>query len=1118
MADLRITELAALAGGDLSSGDLLAVADISASETKKITVVDLLGNGVTLIADATIPGAKVVFGAGTLDGSAIADGGISATQLADDAVTAAKLGDESTVDLVTTLPGSGAFIGQIALNTDDNKGYIWNGSSWVSFKAAGSVNTVVGDTAGIVNLSVTTSGDTVTITTSLDASTNAAEFLAGPTAAAGAVSYRQIASGDMPTAAAGGKGAVLVNGAGLAMSGDQIVINNTVAASGAVYGVVQYSDKGLVTDGRFISAADLPEATSVNKGAVLPGSGLSVAAGGALNHTNSVTAGTATKITFDDQGHVTASQSLLDTDIPSLPASKLTTGTISASVIGTNTISGDKLANASTTKFGGAASTAGVVEFPAADFTGQYFFDSINGDLYLWDGNAWQPITITAGEIIFAGTYNATTNLVASVTAAGTAAGLTAGSALPAAAAANTRYYLVVSIAGTGTAPAPTVALAPPDMLLSNGASWQEIDVSGTIAAQTATNISFTPTGGIAASNVQAALVELDTEKLAVAGGTVTGELLIGTTGSLVFEGSTADGFETTVAVVDPTADRTITLPNVTGTVVTTGDTGTVTSTMLLDGTVLNADINASAAIAGTKVSPDFGAQTVKTTGLFSAADGTAAAPSVTFTNDIDTGLYSAAANTLGIATNGIGHVFINATGQVGINTASPDALLTVNGISSFGEGAVGAPSITRAGDLNTGFWFPAADTLASSTAGVERLRFSADGAFGLSGANYGTSGQVLTSAGSAAAPTWTTISAGAGDVVLASNNAFTGANTFTNATGQTFRRAATQDGVLLRGRAGGTTSLSVEIVPTTLTVSRTLTAPNVDGTIITTGDTGTVTSTMLAGSIADSKLSTISTAGKVANTATTATSSDTASTIVLRDGSNGFSAGAITAANINVDATTVPAVGIYRPGTNILGFATASTERFRINAAGNLLFGQTTTTSPGFSNTTTGVGLEGSTGAIFLSRADGVGNISLNSNLASGTATHAELKRSGSTVGSITTTTTTTAYNTSSDYRLKENVVPVVGGITRLQQLKPSRFNFIAEPSKVVDGFLAHEAQAVVPECVTGAKDAVDSDGKPIYQGIDQAKLVPLLTAALQEAVAEINALKTRVAALELN
>jgi hypothetical protein len=122
----------------------------------------------------------------------------------------------------------------------------------------------------------------------------------------------------------------------------------------------------------------------------------------------------------------------------------------------------------------------------------------------------------------------------------------------------------------------------------------------------------------------------------------------------------------------------------------------------------------------------------------------------------------------------------------------------------------------------------------------------------------------------------------------------------------------------------------------------------------------------------------------------------------------------------------------------------------------------------------------------------------------------------SGAIVGSISTSGSATSFTTSSDYRLKENVVAVTDGITRLQQLKPSRFNFIVDPDKTVDGFLAHEAQAVVPECITGTKDEVDDDGNPVYQGIDQSKLVPLLTAALQEAIGEIESLKARVAALE--
>lgn len=109
--------------------------------------------------------------------------------------------------------------------------------------------------------------------------------------------------------------------------------------------------------------------------------------------------------------------------------------------------------------------------------------------------------------------------------------------------------------------------------------------------------------------------------------------------------------------------------------------------------------------------------------------------------------------------------------------------------------------------------------------------------------------------------------------------------------------------------------------------------------------------------------------------------------------------------------------------------------------------------------------------------------------------------------VGTISINTTATFYNTSSDYRLKENVVPMTGAAERVKALKPSRFNFIAEPDTTVDGFLAHEAQEIVPESVTGEKDGEE------MQAIDQSKLVPLLTGALQEALAKIEALEQRLA-----
>ena len=171
-----------------------------------------------------------------------------------------------------------------------------------------------------------------------------------------------------------------------------------------------------------------------------------------------------------------------------------------------------------------------------------------------------------------------------------------------------------------------------------------------------------------------------------------------------------------------------------------------------------------------------------------------------------------------------------------------------------------------------------------------------------------------------------------------------------------------------------------------------------------------------------------------------------------------------------------------------------AYAERARIDSSGRLLVGTSTFAGKGLSLSPNG-------------------NIITDYN-GTGAFTHIEFKNNNGSVGSIQSSGSSTAYNTSSDYRLKENIIPVPDGITRFKQLKPSRFNFIADPDHTVDGFLAHEAQAVVPECITGEKDAVDEDGNPVYQGIDQSKLVPLLTAALQEAIAKIEALETRLTA----
>jgi hypothetical protein len=482
MADLRISELAALAGGDLAAGDLLAIADVSASETKKITVVDLVGNATTLIADATIPSAKILFGANTISGDALEDASVNTGELVDNAVTAAKLADESTVDLVTTLPASGAFVGQIALDTDDDKIYCWDGTSWVSVKAAGSVNSVIGSSSGVVNISVSTSGDEVTISTTLDNTSAAAQFLAGPTAAAGAVSYRTIAAGDLPTATTSAKGAVVVNGNGLTLSGDTIAIDNTVTAEASDYHVVQYDANGLVTDGRTIIAADVPVATATSVGVVQPGSGLGVDVGGTLNHSNSITPGSAAKVTYDGQGHIVASIGLDATDIPELDASKITTGTFATARLAANSVTAEQLAD-----YGIAQVSSSQ---PIPEFAGQLWINPTDRTAYVWVGQVspaqgyYLPLNNEFGaqaNLRFGGTYNANTNVVASLNTYGAESGLTVGSSLIAPTASSSGVYLLVTTSGTGVSPAPAVALDVGDWILSpgSGTTWTHVNLVG---------------------------------------------------------------------------------------------------------------------------------------------------------------------------------------------------------------------------------------------------------------------------------------------------------------------------------------------------------------------------------------------------------------------------------------------------------------------------------------------------------------------------------------------------------------------------------------------------------------------------------------------------------------
>ena len=228
-------------------------------------------------------------------------------------------------------------------------------------------------------------------------------------------------------------------------------------------------------------------------------------------------------------------------------------------------------------------------------------------------------------------------------------------------------------------------------------------------------------------------------------------------------------------------------------------------------------------------------------------------------------------------------------------------------------------------------------------------------------------------------------------------------------------------------------------------------------------------------------------------------------------------------------------AINTMKIGGNPLIFlGSGGAEAARIDSGLRLLIGTTST------GTTSG-------GAYFDPESLGRTVLFTGSDSTSSGVTLVAFNNPNGIVGGISTAASSTSFNTSSDYRLKENVTDITGAIDRVKTLAPKRFNFKVDPDNTVDGFLAHEAQIVVPEAVTGTKDQTeaigvlkDADGnvtenkvvkpdtlqegytwtetetRPVYQGIDQAKLVPVLTAALQEAIAKIETLETKVAALE--
>ena len=502
---------------------------------------------------------------------------------------------------------------------------------------------------------------------------------------------------------------------------------------------------------------------------------------------------------------------------------------------------------------------------------------------------------------------------------------------------------------------------------------------------------------------------------------------------------------------------------------ITAAANGTIATAEIADGAVNNAKVNASAAIAGTKISPDFGSQNIVTTGSISGAAGT-------FTGDLSL-----------------------------------------------------ADTIVHTGDTNTKIRFPAADTVSVETAGDERLRIDSDGRvlIGITSAdnNFGGLTPEFQIEGTTTNKASIALHKNSNDAQAAffclsksrgtSNGSDTivqdgdelGTITFTGADGTDRFRG----GAKIVARAQG--SQAENNMPGRLeffTNSGT-TDPSVKMTLNSAGS-------LLLGTQSDLAHLTVS---QNQNSATTGTFTGPHIRLDAPQTTDnvGFSGIAYSVSSLTNYGWTAGAQRVSGSGTDGAfvfrhhSNSATGTDFLRINSSGQLLC------------KTTGVG--GGLGGVRLQNPD-VGTSRFGTS-GSGQITYIQFvnNNGASITGSISGNASSTAFNTSSDYRLKENESLISDGITRLKQLKPYRFNWKSDSSTIVDGFFAHEVSSIVPESITGTKDAVavqedvdkgiaDAIGEPIYQSIDQAKLVPLLVAAVKEAVTKIETLEIKVAALE--
>ena len=412
----------------------------------------------------------------------------------------------------------------------------------------------------------------------------------------------------------------------------------------------------------------------------------------------------------------------------------------------------------------------------------------------------------------------------------------------------------------------------------------------------------------------------------------------------------------------------------------------------------------------------------------------------------------------------------IDSSGNVGIGTSSPTAKLTVNGILNFGNSSSIAMSISNDFGGNTYL------TLAGGTSGLrvvnsgnsaEFMKIDSSGNVGI-GTSPTTYSGVLVSQGGK----WFQVNSNTGSTTPTPNSS--GLSIGTNRSGGSgetnlvygtslstaFMQFASYDGTTYSERMRIDSSGNVGIGTT---------SPGSYGKLAVTAASGNI-----------GYFEGTASAANINNIILNATATNSAPTMTMQ---------------VNGGTTAVGQIRLFGDSSMLFLNGTAPTEKMRIDSSGNLLVGTTS---------------QFGAGKICISYVPGTttGLAFLPSTNASSPTPCNFLNAAGTSVGSIATTASATAYNTSSDYRLKNSVEPMTFGLATVAALKPVTYKWNVDDS-AGEGFIAHELQAVIPHAVTGEKDAVDADGNPVHQGVDYSKIVVHLVAALQELKAEFDAYK---------